>query len=172
MRHLISAVLGIFAIGGAAAAEVKGASAAHFHLEQVVSTDIAPAELWARLIRPAAWWPSSHTYSGRAANLQVELRPGGLWQEVWATGATVHGEVLYFEEGKTLRLSAPFGPLQGMGVNVVWTLTLNPGEGGRGTRVTSVIIANGSDASGLDSLAPAVDGVFQGALLSLVETGR
>ena len=58
-----------------------------------------------------------------------------------------------------LRLEAPFGPLQGMGVTVTWTITLVPDEETGGTRIVFDEIANVSSHSGLDQLALAVDRV-------------
>ena len=61
------------------------------------------------------------------------------------------------QHGKMLRMNAPFGPLQGMGVTVVWTISLEPN--GEGSTIVFEEIASGTAESGLDQLAPAVDGV-------------
>ena len=65
-----------------------------------------------------------------------------------------------------LVLNAPFGPLQGMAVISVWTISLDAQENG-GTRITFDHVTNGSSASGLDAIAPAVDFVKSEALKSL-----
>lgn len=80
----------------------------------------------------------------------------------------MHGEVLNAVPGKLLRLDAPFGPLQGMGVSVVWTISIK--ADGTGSLVTFDEIANGSASSKLDALAPAVDGVKAEAMRRLTST--
>ena len=63
-------------------------------------------------------------------------------------------------------LSAPFGPLQGQAVTSIWTITLAELDSG-GTQITFDHVTNGTAASGLDGLAPAVDFVKSEALKSL-----
>ena len=62
-------------------------------------------------------------------------------------------------------LSAPFGPLQGLAVTSIWTITLEPLDEG-GTKIIFDHVTNGTSASGLDKLAPAVDFVKGAALTS------
>ena len=150
-----------------AAAEVVSASPDHYTLRQQGASPLAPDALWARLIEPASWWHPDHTYSGDSANLSLKAKAGGVWREDWDGGSVFHGEVLMARKGKTLRLDAPFGPLQEMGVSVVWTITLTPDEETGGTTVTFDEIANGTAASKLDELAPAVDFVKTEAMARL-----
>ena len=167
-----SIVLAAFAVSTAsldARAEILSATPDHYALRQEAASDLAPDALWERLTDPASWWHPDHTYSGYAANLSLDLRAGGTWSEVWEGGGVVHGEVLMYERGEQLRLSAPFGPLQGMAVDVIWTITIAPGETG-GSVVTFDEVANGSAASGLDKIAPAVDQVKTQAIQRLVST--
>ncbi|WP_262693640.1 SRPBCC family protein [Kordiimonas aquimaris] len=138
-----------------ALADIVKAKADHYTLKHEATSDMAPAVLWARLIQPEIWWHPEHSYSGVSANLSLDATAGGLWREDWAGGSVAHGEVLSVQTGKQLRLNAPFGPLQGLGVNVVWTITITPE--GDGSKVTFDEIANGTSESGLDALAPAVD---------------
>ena len=151
---------------GAARAEVVDSGPAHFRLRLEARSDDAPAAVWARLIDPSQWWSDDHTYSGDADNLSLDCGAGGLWSETWDGGAVAHGVVLACMEGRLLRLEAPFGPLQELGVAAVWTIGLAPD--GEGTAVTFDFVANGGPASGLDALAPAVDAVKGAALRSLV----
>ena len=157
-------LLALLALGGVplARAEVTAAAPDHFTLRHEAVSSLPPDALWARLTEPAAWWSSAHTYSGDAANLSLDTRPGGLWSEAWEAGTVAHGRVLFARDGRTLRLDAPFGPLQGMAVSTVWTVTLTPEADG--TRVRFDVVANGSERSGLDALAPAVDSVFTEAI--------
>jgi uncharacterized protein YndB with AHSA1/START domain len=107
-----------------------------------------------------------HSYSGDAANLSLDPRAGGLWKEEWDGGSVAHGTVLYVKPGEQLRLAAPFGPLQSMAVDVVWTITITPE--GTGSKVVFDEVANGSGASNLDKIAGAVDSVKGEAINRLV----
>ena len=104
--------------------------------------------------------------TGASEHLSLDLKAGGLWKETWDDGSVAHGTVLTVLNGKLLRLDAPFGPLQDKGVNVIWTISL--AAEGEGTRVTFTETANGTAASGLGELAPAVDYVKTDAITRLV----
>lgn len=161
------ALVSIFAVSCAASAgaEVVEAAPDHYTLRHEAVSDLSPSDAWSRLVDPARWWHPDHTYSGRAEALTLELKAGGLWREDWDGGSVAHGDVLMVQTGKVLRLDAPFGPLQGMGVTVVWTITLTPE--GQGTRIVFEEVASGTAASGLDAIAPAVDGVKSVAISRL-----
>lgn len=154
---LLAVILG--AAAGPAAGDVLESAPDHYTLRQEAVSPLAPEALWARLIEPASWWQDDHTWSGSAGNLSLEAAAGGLWAERWDGNTVTHGTVLAALESRMLRLEAPFGPLQGMGVSVTWTITLEPDEETGGTRVVFDEIANGSSHSGLDQLALAVDRV-------------
>ena len=152
-----------------AIAEIVASAPDHYTLRHEARSPMAPGALWERLVQPDTWWHPSHTYSGDAQHLWLNPNAGGPWMESWDGNAVEHGRVLSLIEGKMLRLDAPFGPLQGMGVNVVWTITLEAEEEGGGTIVTFDEIASGSSASGLDAIAPAVDRVKQEAIDRLID---
>ena len=146
--------------------EVVEASPAHFTLHLAAETELTPDQVWTRLIEPSSWWLSEHTYSGSADHLSLDAQAGGLWREDWDIGSVQHGTILQARPGKTLVLSAPFGPLQGLAVTSVWTISLTPTDAG-GTRITFDHVTNGTAASNLHELAPAVDYVKSEALKSL-----
>lgn len=136
-------------------ADIIKAAPDHYTLKHEMQSSLSPQDMWSRLIKPETWWHPDHSYSGDAANLSLDAQAGGLWREDWPGGSTAHGQVLYIKSGEQMRLNAPFGPLQGLGVNVVWTITIT--VDGEGSMVTFDEIANGTSESGLDKLAPAVD---------------
>lgn len=148
-------------------AEVMTASPDHFTLKLEAQSELSPDALWARLVEPSEWWLPDHSYSGNSDNLSLDPQAGGLWREDWEAGSVWHGTVLQAQPEQTLILSAPFGPLQGLGVTSIWTISLVPTETG-GTQVTFDHVTNGTAASKLDELAPAVDFVKREALKSLV----
>ncbi|MEE4145214.1 MAG: hypothetical protein V2I26_10485 [Halieaceae bacterium] len=163
-------VLLLLAINAAPAnAEVIAASPDHYTLRHEAVSPLAPDALWNRLVHPESWWSPVHSYSGDAANLSLDLRAGGLWKEEWDGGSVAHGYVLYVNPGEQLRLEAPFGPLQSMAVNVVWTISVR--AEGTGSKVIFDEVANGSEASRLDTIAGTVDGVKAEALRRLVAAG-
>lgn len=153
-------------LASAAHAEIVTASDDHFTLKLEATTELTPEQVWERLIVPAEWWQSDHSYSGDAANLSLDATAGGLWREDWEGGSVWHGTVLQAQPQKTLSLSAPFGPLQGMAVTSIWTITLEPIEAG-GTMIRFDHVTNGSSASNLAEIAPAVDFVKAQALAAL-----
>ena len=146
--------------------EVLEASDTHYRLVQEAGTPRGAAEVWERLIHPERWWNPQHSFSGKAENLQLNARAGGLWREDWNRGSVAHGRVLQVRDGELLRLEAPFGPLQGIGAYVIWTITIAADENG-GSTVTFEEVASAPPGSGLDKLAAAVDGVKTEALARL-----
>ena len=165
---LLSIILSFSAPSYKAKAEVVTSSAGHYTLKHEAVSSDSPQLVWARLIEPQTWWHPDHTYSGSTKNLTLDSSAGGLWLEQWDGGSVVHGSVLFVRPEAVLRLNAPFGPLQDMAVTVVWTisLVLTPD----GTKVTFTEVANGSQASNLDKIAPAVDFVKQQAIARLTSS--
>ena len=147
-------------------AEIVSSSNDHFKLEMQAKSTLSSKEVWDRLIAPSEWWHADHTYSGDAKNLTLNLTAGGLWREDWASGSVAHGRVLLAEPPRLLRLDAPFGPLQELAVESVWTITIAPDEAG--SIVKFEFVANGSTQSDLEALAPTVDFVKSEALKNLV----
>jgi uncharacterized protein YndB with AHSA1/START domain len=95
--------------------------------------NVSPAAAYDRLVHVEDWWASSHTYSGDAANLNLEARAGGCWCENWPGGSVEHGRVLAAIPGQLLRIEGGFGPLQALPVGAVMTFTLAPLDGGKAT---------------------------------------
>lgn len=153
-----------------ARAEIIEAAADHYVLKQEMRSELPPAQLWQRLIDPARWWHPDHTYSGSSENLSLDLQAGGLWREDWDGGSVAHGEIVFVDPGKVLRMDAPFGPLQATGAKTIWTISIKPD--GEGSLVTFDEIALGSDISKLDELAPAVDFVKNEAIRRLTGSGQ
>ena len=164
MKRFIS----IMALGLAAAsasADVLDKEPGRFILKQDVRTAEPIDDVWARLIQPATWWHPDHTYSGDAANLSLDVQAGGLWREDWDGGSVAHGEVLSVINGRQIRLRAPFGPLQSIASETIWTITLTPD--GEGTRIVFDEVAYGH---GVGDLAEAVDFVKTEAIARLSAT--
>lgn len=157
----------------AAHAEVKEAAADHLLIQDARTVHAPPEKLYAALIDVASWWNGDHTYSGDASHLSLKAEAGGCFCERWNDQSVQHGRVVWAAPGHVLRLDSALGPLQAMAVEGVMTFTLKPAPDG--TALALEYRVNGSSASGLDKIAPAVNGVLMEQLQRLqryAETGK
>ena len=158
MLKTISSGLVLAMIATTASAEVKARTDSSFTLAFERPVRAAPETVLEAVAMPAAWWSSAHTYSGDAANIRLDLNPGGCWCEALPGGGVKHAEVvMVWPERRMVRFDAPFGPLQGMGADAVLTMTWSdPADGGeRVLRWTFVVNGPGTGA-----MADAIDGVM------------
>lgn len=156
MTPIIASALALCA--APAAAEVAQSDAVGFVSTHRLVIAAPPEEVWDTIAKPALWWGKDHTYSGNAANLSWDTRPGGCWCETLERGAVEHGRTLYAVRGKALRLSGGFGPLQSGAVTATMTFALKPE--GQGTILTVTYVVGGFHPAGLTTLAAPVDGVI------------
>jgi len=172
MRPLLIAL----AIFGSCAvrADVVDSATNGFTVRQSVVIHADRASVYgASVDRFAEWWDADHSISGDAANLYIEARPGGCWCErLGEHGGLIHMSVTFVNPGTMLRFTGGLGPLGLMGVtgNMTWEFAAHED----GTKVTWNYAVGGYSEDGLDTIAPAVDGVLTAALTrlqSLVETG-
>ncbi len=178
-RQGLGAALALCALAaGPALAEVKEAAADGFTLTYTRTLDVPPGKAYAAIPAIDRWWNGAHSYSGNAANLSLGMEAGGCFCERWKDAAgrdnsVRHGVVLMALHDQAVRLEGALGPLQGLGVNAV--LSIGTRAEGTGTLLTMIYKVNGSAASGLDKLAPAVDAVLGeqfARLCSYAATGR
>ena len=90
--------------------------------------------------------------------MSLDRRAGGCFCARWKGGEAEYGRVVQAVPGIALRLSAPLGPLQSMGVCAVLTFEFVPVGAVTQVRLRYVVGAN----FGMDprALAPAVDAVL------------
>ena len=142
-----------------AVAEVKSLSASGFEVQSRVTVAASPADAYAALGRISEWWDPEHSYSGRAANLRLDLRAGGCFCETLNGGGGVeHMRVVYAQPGQVLRLQGGLGPLQAQAA--VGTLTWSLKPAGSGTEIIQTYIVGGYISAGADKIAPMVDTVM------------
>ncbi|MFO0413824.1 MAG: ATPase [bacterium] len=149
-------VLALFATG--VSAEVRARTDNGFTLGYERPVRAGSDTVLETVAMPSGWWSSDHTYSGDAANIRLDMIPGGCWCEAVPGGGVKHAEVVMVWPGRRMvRFDAPFGPLQGMGADAVLTMTwADPPEGGeRVLRWTFVVNGPGTGA-----MADAIDGVM------------
>jgi hypothetical protein len=158
MLKIISAGLALAMLATTAAAEVRARTDNGFTLAFERPVRAAPETVLEAVAMPAGWWSSAHTYSGDAANIRLDLIPGGCWCEALPGGGVKHAEVvLVMPERRMVRFDAPFGPLQGMGADAVLTMTWSdPPEGGERLLKWSYVV----NGPGTGAMADVIDSVM------------
>ncbi|WP_266184194.1 SRPBCC family protein [Dyella humicola] len=154
-------------------AEVKETNADHLLLQDSRVVHAPPAKLYAALVDVGHWWSSKHTFSGEAGHLSLQAEAGGCFCERWNDQSVAHGHVIWANPSHLLRLDTALGPLQNMAVQGVMTFALKPAADG--TTLQFEYRVNGASQSGLDKLAPDIDGVMMEQLQRLqryAETGK
>ncbi|GAA0640179.1 ATPase [Brevundimonas lenta] len=157
LKSTIAGLVAAFGLltASAADAEVVARTADSFTLRYEVGAGIDPGDIPGTLVDVGRWWDSAHTYSGDAANITVDLTPGGCWCEKLADGTQFeHARVVSVEPARIV-FEAPFGPLKGKATSAVLTVTWPPAN--RGWTPTWVMTVEGP---GLGAMADGVDGVM------------
>jgi len=109
MRYLALCLALLAAPAGAA---VVGADAHGFELRHTIDVPVPPARALAAFGEIGAWWSKEHSYSGDAARLSLELRPGGCWCERLDGGGGVeHMRVAIYQPSERIVLTGGLGPL-------------------------------------------------------------
>ncbi len=156
MKPIIAAAL---MLGAApAVAEVTKTDPAGFVSVHKLTIAAPPEKVWDTIARPSAWWSKDHSYTGDAANLSIDPRPGGCWCEKMPGGAVEHARTIYADRGKVFRFSGAFGPLQSGAVNATMTFALK--AEGKGTALTVTYVAGGFHPNGIENFAKVVDQVI------------
>ena len=161
------AVLALVAgLAAPAAARVVAAVPQGFEVVETVEVAATPAQAYATLAQVGRWWNGEHSYSGDAANMRLEPRPGGcLCERMKDGGAIEHMRVVYAQPNRILRLQGGLGPLQEEGAAGTLTWSIKPA--GSGAEITQRYVVGGYVRSGMEKLAPLVDGVMAEQLTRL-----
>ncbi len=155
----LPALLATAATSGTATAAVSETRESAFTIETTVLVDARPGSTYRDLTRVGLWWDPAHTWSGTSKNLKLEAKAGGCFCETLSDGGSVqHGQVIFAQPGKLLRLQALLGPLQNMAVTGILSFALAPD--GAGTRVTMTYRVSGALTMDSAKLAPLVDQVL------------
>ena len=173
LRHATAYLAGLlFALS--AAAEVVDITPAGFLIKHEVAVNAAPDAAWKALVDVASWWNGAHSYSGDAANMSIDARPGGCFCERLANGGGVaHMTVVFASPSTVLRMTGGLGPLQGSGLAGSMTWRIIPAPPAAKIEVSYSV--GGYMQGGFDKMAPAVNGVLGeqlNRLKSLIDTGR
>ena len=154
-------------------AKVVESSASSLAIQHSFTVAATPEKVWQSLISVGQWWGSDHTYSGNAANLHLDARPGGCWCETLANGGGVqHMAVVFASPKERLTLTGALGPLQTTGSSGAMNFAI--AKKGDATEVTFTYNVGGYFPGGFTNAAAAVDGVLVAQLnrlQRLIETG-
>lgn len=142
-----------------AGAEVVQASDHGFEVRETVPLVIPPDRAMAAFASIGAWWDPKHSYSGNAANLSLDLRPGGCFCERLPGGGGIeHLRVTYLDPGKRAILTGGLGPLLYEAVSGVMDVQVEEIAGG--SRLTIDYRVAGFANGGAVALASAVDAML------------
>ncbi len=175
VKASILALVVLSALATPAQAEVKPVGAEGFVVRREVVVTAGADAVWDRLVRPAMWWSSGHTFSQNSANLTLDATAGGCFcealpvgQDRARAGSVQHMAVLFADPGKVLRMSGALGPLQGEAANGVMTITLT-GQS-NGTAVVMEYVVGGTMRLSREQIGPAVDNVLGEQLTRLAQS--
>lgn len=164
------------ALAAPASAKVVADNAAGFAIEHETVIAASPQRVYAVIGQPSRWWSSAHSWSGKAANLTLDLRAGGCFCERLPGGGGVeHARVVMAWPGKLVRMTGALGPLQSEALAATLTWELKPVAGGTEVKLTYVVA--GFARTARTALPGAVDGVLGEQLTRLkafaeTRTGR
>ncbi|GAA4002368.1 ATPase [Sphingomonas humi] len=159
MRHLLTIAAATALVATPAAADVRAVGPDRFEVAYSVDTALDPDRLYALLGQPSRWWSDAHTYSGKAANLRLELKPTGCWCEAMPGGERrEHLVVGIAEPGRRLLLMGLLGPLktEAQAGTMIWTIT--PTGAGSTLAMTYKVVGLNDGRAAV--FAPAVDAVL------------
>ncbi len=147
-------------------ADVSASASDGFQIKIVKSIQTDATKVFDSLVNDVSkWWNADHTYSGKSENLSMDLGKGCMYEQLPSGGFVRHMEIVFFQPGKTLRLTGGLGPLQEMGVAGAMTFSLTPN--GKTTDLELTYNVSGSSTQQLDKIAPAVEKVLSEQLESL-----
>ena len=173
--HRLALLAALVAAAAAPArAEVLTAAPDHFVVKEAATVAAPPPAVWQALTAGIGqWWSPDHTWSGNAANLSLDPRPGGCFCEKLPDGGVRHMQVVYAKPPELLRLEGGLGPLQEQSLTGMMTWKLAPAD--KGCALEVVYRVAGAVDGGLATWAPLVDSVLGLQVVRLkgfVETGN
>jgi len=161
MRALIS-LIGLAALGAASpcGAEVLDSSPSGFTLENKVTVPVDAKTAWRGLVEHVGdWWPSDHTWWGKAKNLSIDPRAGGCFCEKNGKQQAEHMHVVMVMPGELLRLKGALGPLQGMGLDGALEFRFKQADDAKSTEITMWFRNGGYTPDDLSKFVAVVDRV-------------
>ena len=158
MRYLAFGLA--LALSSPAAAEVVSASPNGFEVQESVSLVVPVPQAYSAFSRLGRWWSDEHTYSGKASNIQLMLRPGGCFCEAIPEGGggVEHMRVSVVQPNERIVMSGALGPVLYEAAAGVMDVKFERIAGG--TEVTMNYRAAGFARGDAAKMAPLVDKVL------------
>ena len=157
MRAVPLIVLSMMAAPTSAA--VVSAGEHGFEIQHSVNLVVPQAHAFAAFGQVGQWWGKDHTYSGDAARMTMQLRPGGCFCEMLEGGGGIeHMRVTYLQPGERVVMTGSLGPLLYEATAGVMDVKVERIAGG--SRVTMNYRAAGFAKGGAAAMAPLVDQVL------------
>ena len=174
-RKIVFTMMVFSLLPAMAPAEIADSGPNGFTVKITASINAPAADVYKRLILNVGdWWSPLHTFSGDAHNLSIEEKPMGCFCEKLTNGGAVrHMEVLFYEPGKTLRMSGALGPMQVLAASGTLTFTFTPEQ--TGTKLEVIYAVIGYQPQGMAHWATPLNGVLTEQITRLknyVETGN
>lgn len=142
-----------------AQADVISAGPNGFEVQEVVNLVVPQPSAYTAFGQVGQWWNKEHTYSGDAARMSLQLRPGGCFCEPLEDGGGIeHMRVTYLKPGEQIVMTGSLGPLLYLATAGVMDVKFERIAGG--TRVTMNYRAAGFAKGEGDKMAPLVDQVL------------
>ena len=157
MRAIL--LLSALVLASPAPAEVLNASDHGFEIQHSINLVVPQPQAFAAFGQIGRWWSKDHTYSGDAARMSLQMRPGGCFCEPLEGGGGIeHMRVTFVQPGERVVLTGSLGPLLYEATSGVIDVKVERIAGG--SRVTMNYRAAGFAKGGADRMAPLVDQVL------------
>jgi uncharacterized protein YndB with AHSA1/START domain len=146
-------------VASPAAAEVLNSGDHGFEIQHSVNLVVPQAAAFASFGQVGQWWNKDHTYSGDAARMSLQMRPGGCFCEPLDGGGGIeHMRVTYVQPGERIVMTGSLGPLLYEATAGVMDVKVERIAGG--SRLTMNYRAAGFAKGGAAAMAPLVDQVL------------
>ena len=144
---------------GSVNGQITMKSSTGFLIEIEHQLDVDAKTAYSKLIDDfSKWYDASHSYSGKAENLSLDLKRHCMYEQLEKGGYVRHMEIVFHQPGKQLRMTGGLGPLQGMGVSGAMTWQFSESDGKAKVKMSYAV--SGADYLQLDKIAIPVERVL------------
>ncbi len=150
-------------IATVANAQVQESGADGFHIEIKRELEVDAETAYDALVNDfSKWYDASHSYSGKAENISIDLNSHCMLETLPDGGFVRHMEMVFHQPGKVFRMAGGLGPLQGLGVSGAMTFAFVEVKGN--AKLTMTYHVSGAEHLQLDALSGPVNRVLNGQL--------
>ncbi|MGB0899328.1 MAG: hypothetical protein ACPGSN_08740 [Psychrobium sp.] len=145
-------------------AEVTKQTANGFEITNSVNVSADTSKSYQQFLKVGQWWHDSHTYSGQAANMTLDIE-SGCFCERWDNNVVHHMNIVMAQPNKQQVWRGGLGPLQTLAVSGTLTWQLKAVDD-KTTSVSYTYKVHG-DIGDVKMWSKAVDGVLTQQLIRL-----